>query len=110
MLMMALGIFTLVAVMGLGLIIDLFKGRSSSKTYAVVHAGFALAGSALVILSALAGDSRVVVNIGMAVAIIVLGGVVSLRRHKGKPAKSLALAHGGLAVVCYSILVYFVFS
>jgi hypothetical protein len=110
MLVFALAVFTLVAVMGLGLICDVFKGSSSSKTYAVLHAGFALIGSALVILDALGGDNRVWINIGLAVVIIVLGGLVSLRRHKGQNVKALALAHGGLAVVCYLILAAFAFN
>ncbi len=110
MLVFALAVFTLVAVMGLGLIIDVLKGRPSSKTFALVHAGFALLGSALVILAALGGDNRVWVNIGLAVAIIVLGGLVSLRRHQGQQPKGLALAHGGLAVVCYLILALFAFN
>ena len=109
MLIFALAVFTLVAVMGLGLIIDVFKGGSSSKQFALVHAGFALLGSVLVILAALGGDNRVWVNIGLAVVIIVLGATVSYRRHKGLPVKPLALAHGGLAVSCYLILAYFAF-
>ena len=109
MLVFAVAVFTLVAVMGLGLICDVFKGSPSTKIYALVHAGFALFGSALVILAALGGDSRVWINIGLAVVIIVLGGLVSIGRHKGKPVKALAVAHGGLAVVCYLILAYFAF-
>ena len=110
MLVFALAIFTLVAVMGLGLIFDVFKGSPSSRQYALVHAGFALLGSALVILAALGGDNRVWINIGLAVVIIALGALVSFRRHKGLPVKPLALAHGSLAVVCYLILAYFAFT
>jgi len=110
MLIFALAVFTLVAVMGVGLIFDVFKGSPSSKQYALIHAGFALIGSVLVILDALGGDDRVWVNIGLAVVIIGLGATVSLRRHKGLPVKGLAAAHGGLAVVCYLILAYFAFT
>lgn len=52
---------------GVGLIFDVFKEAVSSKTYAVLHAGLALLGSALVILDALGGDDRVWINIGLAV-------------------------------------------
>lgn len=110
MLVFAVAVFTLVAVMGLGLIVDVFKGSASSTTFAVLHAGFALLGSVLVILAALGGDDRVWINIGLAVVIIVLGGLVSLGRCKGKPVKALATAHAGLAVVCYLILAYFAFT
>jgi len=68
-----------------------------------------LLGSVLVILAALGGDDRVWINIGLAVVIIALGATVSFRRHKGLPVKPLALAHGGLAVVCYLILAAFAF-
>lgn len=110
MLVFALAVFTLVAVMGLGLIFDVFKDKPSNRIYALLHAGFALLGSGLVIFAALGGDERVFVNIGLAVVIIVLGGLVSFRRHKGKPVKGLAIAHAGLAVACYLILGYFAFT
>jgi hypothetical protein len=110
MLIFALAVFTLVAVMGLGLIADALKGHGSNRQFALIHAGFALLGSVLVILQALGGDDRVWINIGLAVVIIVLGALVSLRRHKGEQAKALAFAHGGLAVVCYLILGYFAFN
>jgi hypothetical protein len=110
MLIFALAVFTLVAVMGLGLITDVLKGHGSSKQFALIHAGFALLGSVLVILQALGGDDRVWINIGLAVAIIVLGVLVSFRRQKGEQPKALAFAHGGLAVVCYLILAYFAFN
>lgn len=110
MLMMSLGVFTLVAVMGALMALDVFKGVSTSKCYALTHAGFAAFGSALVILAALGGDNRVWINIGLAVVIIGLGLTMSLKRAKGEHPKSLAMAHGGLAVICYLILAYNVFT
>lgn len=106
MLVFAIAVFTLVALMGLGMILELFKGQRTPKIFALLHAGFALLGSGLVVFAALGGDNRVWPNIGMAVVIIVLGGIVSLRRHKGKSARGVALAHAGLAVACYLLLIY----
>lgn len=110
MLVMSLAIFTLVAVMGLGMACDLFSGRGTPKIYAFVHAGFAALGSLLVILAALGGDQRVWINIGLAVVIIALGGLLSLRRAKGEAPKGHAMLHGGLAVVCYLLLAYNAFT
>lgn len=110
MLIFALTIFTLVAIMGLGLALDVFKGAGSSIIFARTHAGLALAGSALVIAAALGGDDRVWINIGLAVVIIGLGLLISFRRQKGLPVKALAALHGGLAVVCYGILGYIVIA
>ena len=110
MLILALTIFTLVALMGLGLALDVFKGAGSSIIFARIHALLALIGSALVIGAALAGDERVWINIGLAVVIIVLGVLISIRRQQGLPVKGLAVLHGGLAVVCYSILGYIVLA
>lgn len=110
MLVFAVAIFALVAVMGLGMALDVFNGRASPKMYALAHAGLALLGSALVIFAALQGDTRVITNIVLAVVIIVLGLVMSLRRAKGEQPKLLALLHGGLAVVCYLILTYNAFA
>ena len=110
MLIMAVGIFTLVAVMGAGMAFELFQGRKTEKGFALLHAGFALLGSALVIVVALEGDQRVWINIGLAVVIIVLGGLVSIKRHKGQSPKALALTHASLAVACYLILAYNAFT
>lgn len=110
MLILAVGVFTLVAVMGLGMVFDVFAGRGTSRLYAITHAGFAAFGSVLVILAALSGDSRVLINIGLVVVIVILGVTVSLRRAKGQCPKSVLVAHAGLAVVCYSILAYNAFT
>ncbi len=54
------------------------------------------------------GDTRLYVNIGLAVVIIVLGAAMGLLAKKGKKApKALLVAHIGLAVVCYGILGFF---
>ncbi|WNV05699.1 hypothetical protein RP726_04580 [Candidatus Methylospira mobilis] len=107
--MFALLVFTLVAIMGLFLAVDHFKGRPSDRQFAVAHAILAVIGSALVILDALQGDTRVFINIGLAVVIIALGLVLSIRKHKtGVAPKGILFAHAALAVVCYLILGYFV--
>ena len=110
MLIIAFAVFTLVAVMGAGMALDVFNGRGSPKMYALAHAGFALLGSALVIVAALQGNTSVITNIVLAVIIIVLGIAMSFRRAKGEQPKSLALLHGGLAVVCYLLLAYYAFA
>jgi hypothetical protein len=109
MLVFALAVFTLVALMGLAMALNIFRGGVHSKQYAMTHGGFALLGSALVIWAAIGGDERLYVNIGMAVVIIGLGAFMSIRRAKGLPVKSLAVLHGLLAVSCYGILAYFAF-
>ena len=110
MLIFALTIFTLVAIMGLGLALDVFKGVGSPVLFARIHALLALIGSALVIAAALAGDNRVWINIGLAVVIIGLGILISFRRQKGLPVKGLAALHGSLAVACYGLLGYIVIA
>jgi hypothetical protein len=109
MLVFALLVFTLVAVMGLFLAVDHFRGRPSDRQFAVAHAILALIGSTLVILDALQGDTRVFINIGLAVVIIALGVLLSVKKHKtGVAPKGILVAHALLAVVCYLILAYFV--
>jgi hypothetical protein len=103
---MSLAIFTLVAAMGLGMVADIYRGIGTPKLFGFIHAGFALLGSALVILVAVGGDNRVWINIGLAVIIIILGILLGLRRSKGSAPKVLVAAHGGLAVICYVILAY----
>lgn len=108
MLIGALAIFTLVAVMGLSMLRDAWRGYAIEPMYPLVHAGAALAGSALVIVVALGGDTRVYTNIAMAVVIIVLGMVMGLASKRGKQIpKVLLLAHMGLAVACYGLLAFY---
>jgi hypothetical protein len=111
MLMGALATFTLVAVMGLAMLGDAWKGRPIDAKYPIFHALAAVAGSALVILEALDGDTRVFANIGLAVVIIVLGVMMGLASKKGKKIpKGLLVAHMGLAVACYGLLAFYAMS
>ncbi len=108
MLMGALATFTLVAVMGLMMVLNMARGLPPDPHYPKLHALGALIGSALVIVPALGGDERLYLNIGMAVAIIVLGLMMALAGKKGKKIpKAVLVAHAGLAVACYGILGFF---
>lgn len=108
MLMGALAIFTLVAVMGASMLANAWRGLPIEPIYPVLHGLAALAGSALVIVSALGGDTRLYLNIGMAVVIIALGALMGLMAKKGKKApRGILVAHVGLAVVCYGVLGFF---
>lgn len=111
MLMGALATFTLVAVMGLMMVLGMVRGLPPDPHYPKLHAVAALVGSGLVIAEALGGDERLYLNIGMAVAIILLGLTMSLAAKKGKKiSKGILAAHAGLAVACYGILGFFTFS
>jgi hypothetical protein len=111
MLMFALGVFTLVAIMGLSMACGVWRGLPPDTAYARAHAGFSLLGSGLVIFVALQGDKRLFVNIGMAVVIILLGVVMAIASKKGKPVPRVILAtHALLAVACYLILGFFTFN
>lgn len=108
MLMGAFSVFTLVAVMGLTIVASVWRGHSVEAGYPLLHGAAALFGSALVIVAALDGDTRLYLNIGLAVVIIVLGALLGIMAKKGKRApKAIIVAHVGLAVVCYGILGFF---
>ncbi|BBA32160.1 uncharacterized protein sS8_0192 [Methylocaldum marinum] len=108
MLMGALAVFTLVAGMGLMMVLDVWRGRRVGTAYSMLHAAAALLGSALVIAVALDGDTRLYANIGMAVVIILLGVAMGFAVKKGKRAPRLVLmAHAALAVACYGLLGFF---
>lgn len=109
MLVFAMAVFTLVALMGAGLAMGVFRNGYNDPMFAKLHGGFSLLGSGLVIWEAVEGDERMYINIGMAVVIIVLGIVMSRRRAKGHCVKGLAAAHGLLAVACYAVLGFFTF-
>jgi hypothetical protein len=109
MLSIALGLFTITALIGVGLATAVFKQRRSSKALQLFHVCTAAIGSVLVIVDAFTGDARVWINIGLAVVIIVLGTCLGFQRAHGRHPKGLVVVHGGLAVICYLILAYFVF-
>ncbi|MGX2040439.1 hypothetical protein ACWJKU_09950 [Methylocaldum sp. MU1018] len=108
MLMAALAVFTLVAVMGLMMIRDVWRGRAVGQAYSLLHAAAALLGSGLVIVAALDGDVRVYANIGMAVVIILLGAAMGFAAKRGRKAPKIVLVtHAALAVACYGLLGFF---
>jgi hypothetical protein len=111
MLMGALAVFTLVAVMGLSLVPGVWRGDPVDPGYPILHGAASLLGSALVIVAALGGDTRLYVNIGIAVVIILLGVTMGVFSKKGKkPPKLILVSHVGLAVACYGILGFFTFN
>lgn len=111
MLVGAFAVFTLVAVMGLSIVPSVWRGHAVEPSYPLLHGGAALLGSALVIVAALGGDTRLYLNIGLAVVIIGLGAAVGFLSKKGKKVpRPVLLAHVGLAVVCYGILGFFAFN
>jgi len=109
MLGIALGLFTITALIGVALATAVFKERRSSKALQFFHVCTALVGSVLVIVDAFTGDVRVWIDIGLAVVIIALGIYLGFQRAHGLHPKRLVVVHGGLAVICYLILAYFVF-
>jgi hypothetical protein len=107
MLMGSLAAFTLVAAMGLTMLRDAWRGIPLDPAIARLHAAAALVGSAFVIVVAMNGDSRLFVNIGMAVVIIGLGLAMGFAARKGmKVPRALLATHVGLAVVCYGLLAF----
>lgn len=104
----SLFVFTLVAIMGLFMVGDVWAGHPVGAVFPKLHAAAALFGSALVIGAALEGDARLYNNIGMAVVIILLGVYMGVRAHQGKGApKWIIILHAGLAVACYLLLGYY---
>lgn len=110
MLMTSVVVFTIVALIGLAMATDVFKGRNSSNLSRLAHVILALVGSALVIIAAVSGDHRLWINIALALIIIPLGLSVHYKRSKGIQPTGLVIAHAGLALVCFLILAYFTFA
>ncbi len=107
----SLAAFTLVALLGLFMAIDLFRGVPVSRQLVLTHAGFAVLGALLAIGAALAGNTQVYVNIALVVVIVLLGVAAAHKRYTtGQVQKGLILAHAGLAVICYLILAAVVFG
>jgi len=101
----ALSAFTLTAILGLMIALNLFRGKPSDPSASIVHGISALLGSVFAIGAALLGDTRIYVNIAMAVVIILLGVMAALKRRKtGVVPKALLSIHILLALVCYLIL------
>jgi ABC-type uncharacterized transport system permease subunit len=58
MLVTSVVVFTIVALLGLSMAADVFKGRSSSTPSRLAHVGLALLGSALILIATFFGDHR----------------------------------------------------
>lgn len=98
-------IFTLTAVLGLMIALDLFRGKQPAPSSSVFHGVSALLGSVFAIAAALSGETRIYINIVMAVVIILLGVFAAIKRRKtGVAPKAVLSVHILLAVVCYLIL------
>lgn len=106
MLTASLAAYTLVAVLGFLIALDLLRGFPIDRKIVLIHAGIAVFGALLLIGAALGGDSRVYANIGLVAIIAPLGFLAATKRYKtGVVPKNLILAHAGLAVVFYLLLV-----
>ncbi len=102
----SLAAYTLVAVLGLLIALDLLRGLPVDRKLVLTHAGTAVFGALLLIGTALGGDSRVYVNIGLVAIIAPLGFLAATKRYKtGVVPKNLILTHAGLAVIFYLLLV-----
>ncbi|NOQ14314.1 MAG: hypothetical protein GQ583_07555 [Methyloprofundus sp.] len=98
-------IFTITAVLGLMIAVDIFRGRHPAPSASIVHGVSALLGSVFAISAALMGETRIYINIVMAVVIILLGVTAAVKRRKtGVAPKAILAVHILLAVVCYLLL------
>ncbi|GAB6068032.1 hypothetical protein JCM13664_13510 [Methylothermus subterraneus] len=101
----SLAAFTVAAILGASIALDLFRGIPVDRKLILTHAGTAVLGAALAIGAALTGDKRVYLNIALVVVIALLGFTAATRRYRtGQVQKPLLLAHASIAVICYAIL------
>lgn len=101
----ALSVFTLTAVLGLLIALDIFRGKQPAPSASIVHGLTALLGSVFAIGAALNGETRIYINIILAVVIILLGVIAVVKRHKtGVAPKGILALHILLALGCYLIL------
>lgn len=107
MLLLSLGAFTVVALIGLIMACDVFRKKPTSPIFKVLHVVFVLIGALAAIVAAFSGDTRVWINIVIALVIIGLGALLFAKRSKGEHPKGVVIVHGGLAVTCYLLLAYF---
>ncbi len=97
--------FTITAILGLMIAINLFRGAYVAPSSSIMHAASALLGSAFAIGAALLGETAIYINIVLAVIIIALGLLAAMKRRKtGVAPKGILAVHILLAVVCYAML------
>ena len=97
--------FTITAVLGLMIAFNLFTGKYLQTSSSIIHGASALLGSSFAIGAALMGETRIYINILMAVVIIVLGVLAVIKRHKtGVVPKGILTVHILLALICYVML------
>lgn len=111
MLIVALGCFTLAALLGLYLLSFVLQNKSTPKAIAFIHGPLAAAGLIILIVYALSNSPSPIVSIVL-FTLAAMGGLTLIYRDltgQSLP-KWLALGHGLTAVAGYIFLLIFMFS
>ncbi len=109
MLAVAQVVFSFVALLGVIMASQILKVQQADWSHSRLHAILAVVGAVLVIAAYLKGDARVVTNILLVVAIAGASFYLAHLHAKGQAQPAgLVFGHGGLAVVCYLLLAYYV--
>lgn len=78
-------------------------------SYKAVHIVATAIGAAIALIAALMGDLHIWVNIVLAVIIVALGLLMAFRMVKKETAKRVLNAHIAIAIVCYTLFLYYIF-
>jgi len=79
-------------------------------SYKVVHIVGTVVGALLALIAAWMGDTRIWMNVVLAVVIVILGLLMAFRIVKKNSAKMVLYAHASIAVICYSLFLYYIFT
>ncbi len=105
-------LFALAAIVGVLLLLKVLKGESTAKPLVFLHGALSATGLVLLTLYVVENyEGGPVLSLGLFI-IAALGGFIlfAMDLSKKKVSKTLALIHGGAAVIAFLLLLMFAFS
>lgn len=107
-----------IAVLAIGIVIIfgfLMVSKRKSKqpvptSYKAIHIVGTIIGAVIALIAALMGDTRIWVNVILAVLIVVLGVFMGLGKLTKSTAKPVLYSHAVIAIVCYTIFLYYIIA
>lgn len=99
--------FTLTVIAGVWLGLCVLRSKRPLRALLPVHVGFALLGAVFMIVALANGDSRLMLNVALAVAVAAFGLLMGWARRRGYVIAPLYMCHILLAVMFYLSLVSF---
>lgn len=104
---LAIGI---VIIVGFLMALKYKKREPVPVSYKVIHIVGTIIGALIALLAACMGDTRIWMNVILAVLIVILGLPMAFHKVKKNSARIVLYAHASIAIICYSLFLYYILT